>query len=200
MITILDIGMGNIGSIVNMFRRLGRDATVASDPGGISGATRIILPGVGAFDEAMQALERGGWIAPLEHAVRDRGIPILGICLGFQILGRSSEEGVLPGLGWLEAKTRKLDAFPGLKIPHMGWNAVTPPRPSPLSRHLDPDARFYFVHSYHVVADRDEDVIFRTTHGQSFVSGMQRGHIMGVQFHPEKSRKFGMALLRDFSS
>lgn len=199
MITVIDYGAGNIGSVLNMIRHVGGEATVTSDPTGVLAAQKILLPGVGSFDSAMAKLTGLGLVDSLRERAA-AGIPFLGICLGMQLLADESEEGCLAGLGLIPGRVRRFffeNESAKLKIPHMGWNAVTPVRAHPLVEGLDEGARFYFVHSYHIVCN-DEDVLLTSTHGYRFVSGIQRGSVMGVQFHPEKSHRFGMQLFRNF--
>ncbi len=202
MIAIVDYGLGNLASVRNMLRKAGHDAMVTSDPAPIRAASRLILPGVGAFDHGMRNLADRGLIPVLKDAVLDRGVPMLGICLGMQLLSRGSEEGVLPGLGWLPADTVKFQ-FPAgardLRVPHMGWNTVTPHGDTFLSRPFGEDARFYFVHSYHVRCEDPRDVALSAPYGFDVVAAVVRGNIAGTQFHPEKSHKFGLALLRAFT-
>jgi glutamine amidotransferase len=199
MITIIDYGMGNLGSIYNMFKRIGEEAMITGDPGVVGKATKILLPGVGAFDNAIMRINTGGLREVLERKALVEKVPILGICLGMQLLTRSSEEGKLPGLGWIAGSARRFSAIGGLKVPHMGWNAVVPSRESPLTRDLSDDVRFYFVHSYYVQADNAEDSILKSTYGISFDAAIQHGNIYGAQFHPEKSHTFGKKLLKNFA-
>lgn len=199
-VAIIDYGSGNIGSIVNIFRKAGAVAVLSADPGELRRASHLVLPGVGAFDTCMRNLRQSGLIPLLEERVLQKGTPLLGICVGMQMLSRGSEEGTEPGLGWIAAVTRKFVAPPGttLRIPHMGWNAVRPARPVPLFAGLEEGARFYFVHSYHVQCDDPADVVGTTDYGGAFTAAVRRGNIAGVQFHPEKSHKFGARLIGNF--
>lgn len=200
MITIVDYGMGNLGSIQNMFKRIGAAAVVSGDPELVGRAEKILLPGVGSFDNAMLRIDESGLREVLDRKALVERVPVLGICLGMQLLTRSSEEGSRPGLGWIAASAVRFPALPGLKVPHMGWNDVLPTRDSALTRDLPEDVRFYFVHSYCVQVDREEDEILRTTYGVDFAAAIQHGNIYGAQFHPEKSHRFGMQLLKNFAS
>lgn len=200
MITIVDYNMGNLGSILNMLKKIGQPARISADPAEIASAERLILPGVGAFDAGMANLERSGLIPLLNRRVLEERIPVLGICLGMQLMTRRSEEGTRSGLGWVDAEAlrfRPEDA--SLKVPHMGWNRVMPARPSPLTDELPEEPRFYFVHSFYVRCRDKPDVLLTTPYGEAFASAFQHGNVWGVQFHPEKSHKFGMALLRNFA-
>jgi glutamine amidotransferase len=201
MIVILDYGMGNIGSIRNMLKKIGAPAEISSDPSDILNAKKLILPGVGAFDHGMENLSNRRFIPLLNKKVFEDKCPILGICLGMQLLSQSSEEGNLPGLGWIGAQTRRFH-FPAemanLKIPHMGWNEVKPLSTAPLFIGFNETPRFYFVHSYHVCCNDPADILATTSYGYEFVSAVKHENIMGTQFHPEKSHKFGMRLLRNF--
>ena len=200
MITIIDYGMGNLGSIRNMLKKIGQEAEITSDPAAMETATKLILPGVGAFDAGMEQLERRGLVSLLQQRVLQDGVPILGICLGMQLMAHRSAEGARAGLGWLDAEAVRFE--PGeqsLKIPHMGWNLTRPLRSDPLVDDLPAPARFYFVHSYHVCCRNRNDVLLQTTYGIDFVSAFQHGNVRGVQFHPEKSHRFGMQLLRNFA-
>ena len=197
---IVDCGIGNLGSVVNMLKKIGVKAAVSSDPSVIAAADKLLLPGVGAFDAGMDALNKSGLIPLLNRKVLTEKTPILGICLGMQLLTRKSEEGALPGLGWVKGETVRFD-FPGradLKVPHMGWNRVSVKQESPLFLQMPEDPRFYFVHSYHVVCEDPTDVAATTPYGLDFTSAVSKGNIHGVQFHPEKSHKFGMKLLENF--
>ena len=174
---------------------------ISADPDKVLSAAKLILPGVGHFDQGMQNLRKRGLVEALNEAVLVRRTPILGICLGVQLFTQSSEEGRLPGLGWVAAATVqfRFDGSQGaLKVPHMGWNSIQPARSDRLFAHLPADPRFYFVHSYHLVCDEERDVLAWTTHGYRFASAIQHGSIWGTQFHPEKSHKFGLAVMRDF--
>ena len=202
MIAILDFGVGNVGSIANMLKRAGASVVAATTPVELETATGIVLPGVGAFDAAMEKLSRSGLMPALRQAAVERQVPVLGVCLGMQLLGLRSEEGVLPGLGWIPAESRRFtpDAIgPGLRIPHMGWNTVRVEREHPLFRRLESENRFYFVHSYHMVCSDRADTMGETVYGHPFASAVAHGNICGVQFHPEKSHRFGMALLSNFA-
>ena len=200
MIAIIDYGMGNLGSIRNMLARVGQDAVITSEPGPILRAGKLILPGVGSFDAAMESLAARGLVPLLESCVLDRKVPLLGICLGMQILSRGSEEGRLPGLGWIDADTvRFRPEGSGLRVPHMGWNEVQVRGPGGILAGYEGDPRFYFVHSYHVRCDHPEEVLATTRYGIEFHSALQKGNIVGTQFHPEKSHRFGMRLLKNFA-
>jgi len=200
-IVIVDYGMGNLGSIFNMLRKIGAPAKVSSSVGDILDAERLILPGVGAFDSGMRNLERLGFRHALEERVLKGNVPFLGLCLGMQLLTRRGEEGVLPGLGWIAGDTVRF-RFEGerdrLKVPHMGWNTVRFHPRGALSRGFEGQGRLYFVQYYHLVCDQEENVQGWTHHGFDFASYIQSGNILGVQFHPEKSHKYGLRLLRNF--
>jgi glutamine amidotransferase len=198
-ITIVDYGMGNLGSILNMFKRIGARAQITGDPAAVERAGKILLPGVGAFDKAMERIDGSGLRQVLDRKALQERVPILGICLGMQLLTRSSEEGSAAGLGWIDAVTLRFPPDAGLKIPHMGWNAVSAVRDSPLTAGLLDDARYYFVHTYYVRADREDDCVLKTRYGVTFDACVARGNIYGAQFHPEKSHKFGMQLLANFA-
>jgi glutamine amidotransferase len=202
MIVIVDYGMGNLGSIQNMLKKIGaKNAKISSDPKEIEQADKLILPGVGAFDTGMQRLRETGLISLLNEKVISARTPTLGVCLGMQLMTKVSEEGELPGLGWINAETIRFRFDPkqtGLKVPHMGWNTVNVRREGTLFTEMHPNPRFYFVHSFHVIAHNPEDIVATTDYGYEFVSVLQQGHIMAAQFHPEKSHKFGMKLYRNF--
>lgn len=200
MITIIDYGMGNLGSIQNMLKRLGVAAEVTGEPAAVARARKILLPGVGAFDSAMRRINESGLREVLDAKVRSERVPTLGICLGMQLLTRGSEEGGLAGLGWINAHARRFPEISGLKVPHMGWNLVIPTRPNPLTAGLTTESRFYFVHSYHVQVDAPSDSILKAHYGVDFDAAIAHENIFGAQFHPEKSHKFGMRLLSNFAS
>lgn len=202
MITIVDYGLGNLNSIKNMLRRLGVASEISGDPEKILNAEKLILPGVGAFDHGMNNLRSRGLEAPLNKKVMEERVPVLGICLGMQLLCEGSEEGKEPGLGWVPGKAIRF-RFDGLnaslKIPHMGWNGVSVTGASKLVNGFLPDMRYYFVHSYHVVCSDPKDVLMTVDYGGSVVAAVHRGNVLGTQFHPEKSHKFGMMLLKNFA-
>jgi imidazole glycerol-phosphate synthase subunit HisH len=201
MIGVIDIGLGNTGSLINMLDRIGAKASLLGDPRDLSRAKAMILPGVGAFDHGMSRLNSAGFAKPIIRRVLDDGIPLLGICLGMQLLGRSSEEGSMPGLALLPANTIRFD-FNGLaappRIPHMGWNECRPVSNSALIDDREGTPRYYFVHSYHMVCDSPEFVAGITHYGCNFTAAVQHGNVFGVQFHPEKSHRWGMKLLLRF--
>jgi len=206
MIAVIDYGMGNLGSILNMLRRLGFKATATCDPTAIERAERLILPGVGAFDQGMRSIEERGLRAVLDAAVLERRTPILGICLGMQLLGKGSEEGQRPGLGWIDGFARRFTPVPEAdgklaKVPQMGWNYVVASQPHPLFAGLEADSRYYFVHSFHMACERDDDAIAKAWYaGAPFVAAVGCRNIAGVQFHPEKSHRYGMQLLKRFAA
>ena len=199
MITIVDYKMGNLGSIRNMLNKLGVPSQITSDPQEIAKACKLILPGVGAFDAGINNLQRGGLLQALNDRVLGAKVPILGICLGMQLMTRRSEEGSSKGLGWIDAESLLFQVEgTALKVPHMGWNLVEPKRCSPLINGLPDKSRFYFVHSYYVRCQNPDDVLLQTHYGEKFHSGFQRGNFFGVQFHPEKSHRYGKKLFQWF--
>jgi imidazole glycerol-phosphate synthase subunit HisH len=199
MIVIVDYKAGNPASVKNMIKKIGYNSEISNDPDLINKSEKIIIPGVGRFDYGISNLRELCLTSVLNYKALEEKIPILGICLGFQLMTRRSEEGTESGLGWLDADTLK---FPSdnqeYKVPHMGWNSVEFSKESVLFKNFADEARFYFVHSYIVKADRKTDIIGSTTYGSLFTSAMQKGNIFGVQFHPEKSHKYGMQLLTNF--
>lgn len=195
-VTIVDYGTGNLRAIANMIRKVGGDARLSTSPADLAAAPKLILPGVGAFDNGMTQLRERGLLDVLRRKALEEKVPVLGICLGMQLLARRSDEGTLPGLGWIDGESRKFSGD-GLRVPHMGWNDLKVERENPLVDAAQP-WRFYFVHSYHVVCERAEDVIGTCSYGGPFVAAVRRGNILGVQFHPEKSHAFGMKVLRRF--
>lgn len=203
MIVVVDYGMGNIGSILNMLRKGGAKAILSSKPEDLLQANRLILPGVGAFDAGMHNLMKLGYMDALNYKVLQERTPILGICLGVQLFTRSSEEGQTSGLGWLDAQTIRFSFENSLeqrKIPHMGWNNLRICKPTPLFPNSELERRFYFVHSYYVKCNNSSDILTRTTYEIEFTSSVCRGNILGVQFHPEKSHRFGLEFFKAFLS
>jgi len=197
---IIETGTANVGSVVNMCRRLGGDPVVSGDPGTIASADKLLLPGVGAFDTGMASLHGSGLVEVLRLRASE-GVPVLGICLGMQLLFDSSEEGVATGLGLIPGVVRRLPVDSPLgpvRIPHMGWSRLDYCRSHGLTEGIGEEARFYFVHSYAAVPDDDGDIIGVSTHGSRFVSAVARENVLGVQFHPEKSHRYGKALLGNF--
>lgn len=200
MITIVNYGMGNLGSLLNMFKRIGVAARVESDIGALRNSKKLLLPGVGAFDAAMQRIsDSPGLREVLDQKALVECVPILGVCLGMQLLTDSSEEGNLSGLGWIPGVTRRFPRLDGLKVPHMGWNIARPNTLSPLTADVGLEPRYYFVHSYYVQVNDPAHSLMRSHYGIDFDSGIGRGNIYGAQFHPEKSHRFGMQILRNFA-
>lgn len=200
MITLIDYGLGNIGAFVNMYKRMNIDTRVAGDAAALNGATHLILPGVGSFDHAMELLNGSGMRDALDEIVAQGEVPILGICVGMQILAECSEEGSAAGLGWIKGRVRSFRSNPAsaaLPMPHMGWNDVKPVACPALFKGLE-EARFYFLHSYYFECDED-DVAAYADYGFDVVCAVHRGKVFGVQFHPEKSHHWGAALLKNFS-
>ena len=198
MITIVDYGVGNIGSLINMFRRIGQEAELSADPDRIVAADRLLLPGVGAFDAATEKLAVGGFDEAIRGHART-GRPVLGICLGMQLLLDSSEEGVSQGLGLIPGRSVRFEEDRGRRVPHMGWNQLDVRKPAPLVDGLPADHRFYFVHSYRVAVADDRDELARSDYGGEFTSMVSRDNVTGAQFHPEKSHAFGMQMLEQWS-
>lgn len=199
-VVVVDYGMGNVGSIANMIRKVGGEALLAADAAAVAAADRLVLPGVGAFDQGMRSLDGRSLVEPLREAA-GRGVPILGICLGMQLMLERSDEGSLPGLALVPGRVRRFPAGEGLpRVPHMGWNRIALRQASPLFAGAEGDCRYYFVHSYYVSCADNDDVVATTSYGSEFVSAFQRNNLFGVQFHPEKSHRFGMALFRSFLS
>ena len=197
MIVIVDYGMGNLGSIANMIKKVGYKSIITSDLKELKKATKLILPGVGSFDNGMRNLKELGMIEVLNQKVLIEKTPVLGICLGMQLMTKSSEEGKLSGLGWIDAETKKF-VSDTLKIPHMGWNIIKHQKNSQLFDEIEREKRFYFVHSYCVSCNQEADILTNTNYIQDFVSSFEKENIVGVQFHPEKSHKFGMNLIKNF--
>jgi glutamine amidotransferase len=200
MITIIDYNTGNLGSIQNILKRIGEDSVITSDKAIVAGASKLILPGVGSFDTGMRNLLELDLVDTLNRKVLEEKIPVLGICLGMQLLSKGSQEGALHGLGWINAETVRFNFIDTIeyKIPHMGWNFVRQHKESKLFTDMYQEARFYFVHSFFFRANEPADILTSTTYEIEFTSAIEKGNVLGVQFHPEKSHKFGMRLLKNF--
>lgn len=197
-ITIIDYDMGNVGSILNMINFIGFKAKITNNPKEIMASDKIILPGVGSFDEGIKNLKKNKLIDIINEKVLIKKTPILGICLGFQLMTKSSEEGRLSGLGWLDANTIKFDSTKN-RIPHMGWNTINIQKNHILLNKLNKkETKFYFVHSYYVACNNSSDILTTTNYGLEFTSSIQKENIFGVQFHPEKSHKYGIQLFNNF--
>lgn len=200
MITIIDYGMGNLRSVQKAFQKLKIPAEISSDPKTIMDAKKLLLPGVGHFLQGVQNLKRSGLIDILNEKVVQHRTPVLGICLGMQLMTNYSEEGDSPGLGWIDAETYRFKKT-GMKIPHMGWNSTVATAGKTIAAGISSADLFYFVHSYYVKCNQESDIAFRTQYvGEEFVSGFQTGNIMGTQFHPEKSYRAGMTVLTNFAN
>lgn len=198
-VSLIDYGLGNVGSVANMLRRNGASVAVISDPRDVAQSERLLLPGVGAFDLGVRRLQETGFFTAIQDFA-GTGRPLLGICLGMQLLGESSAEGEAGGLGLIAGRSERLPVGEGVRIPHMGWNLVAPVRDDPLTDGLPAESRFYFVHSYHLVLREPEYALARTSYGTDFVSMVRRENVWGAQFHPEKSHDFGRTILRNFAT
>ncbi|MEJ6002166.1 imidazole glycerol phosphate synthase subunit HisH [Paucibacter soli] len=202
MIRIVDYGVGNIQAFMTMFKRLDLPATRARSAAELEGATRLILPGVGAFDQAMHLLNQSGMRPCLEEMVLGQQVPVLGICVGMQMLATGSDEGELPGLNWVPGRVRSFDSHPKsreLPMPHMGWNDLRIKPGNKLFKDFEPEPRFYFLHSYYFACENPEHVAATADYGHDFDCVVSNGHIHGVQCHPEKSHHFGAQLLKNFA-
>jgi imidazole glycerol-phosphate synthase subunit HisH len=202
MITIIDYGLGNIFAFVNIYKQLGIPLSIAKKSDDLNNATKIILPGVGAFDHAMKRLNQSGMRETLDELVLSKKVPVLGICVGMQILAHSSEEGILPGLGWIDAVVKKFDISTikqSTRLPHMGWNDIEAITDNKLLKGFGQEVRFYFLHSYFMKCSNDADIIAVANYGKKFCCAVNVENIYGVQFHPEKSHHFGIQLLKNYA-
>lgn len=201
MIGIIDYGLGNVRAIANVYKELGMKASIVARAVDVEKVDKVILPGVGSFDNAINMLEDSGMRSMLDEVVLKDRMPVLGICVGMQMLANSSEEGILSGLGWIDARVKRFD-LSSFKytacVPHMGWNDIRQVKESGLLRELSRGARFYFLHSYYMLCEREENVIAVTEHGGEFACAVNSGNVYGVQFHPEKSHRWGIRLLKNF--
>jgi imidazole glycerol-phosphate synthase subunit HisH len=201
MIAIIDYGLGNVRALLNVYKKLNMPAMVAKQVEDLNNVNKLILPGVGCFDHAMELLEKSGMRKLLDEMVLCGNIPILGICVGMQMLAHYSEEGTLPGLRWIDGKAKRLIPYSlvgPVCVPHMGWNSFKPLKANGLLHGLDINARFYFLHSYYFQSHKSEDIIAVTDYGGEFACVVNSGNIFGVQFHPEKSHQWGVRLLENF--
>ncbi|WP_367393378.1 imidazole glycerol phosphate synthase subunit HisH [Pseudomonas sp. X4] len=198
MIVVVDYGVGNIASVLNMLKRVGAKAKASNSREDIEQADKLILPGVGAFDAGMQTLRNSGLIEVLNEQVLNKHKPVMGVCLGSQMLGNGSEEGNEPGLGWIDMDIVRFEKRDGRKVPHMGWNEVNPQLQHPILTGIDQASRFYFVHSYYMLPRHAENTLLTANYDQQFTAAVVKDNIFGFQFHPEKSHKFGMQLFKNF--
>lgn len=202
MIVIIDYGLGNLNAFVNVFEKHDISVKIAKQVKDLEGATKIILPGVGAFDYAMTKLNESGMRSKLDELVCEKKIPVIGICVGMQILANSSEEGVLPGLGYIDGVVKKFDTSllnQKTHLPHMGWNDIKPRKGEVLFKNIDEEPLFYFLHSYYFECNNSEDSIAIASYGEEFVCAVNHENVYGVQFHPEKSHHYGVQLLKNFA-
>jgi len=199
MICIIDYGLGNTGSLLNMCKRIGKDSIISADANVLNDATHLILPGVGAFDTGMKNLNERDLPSLLFHSINVNKTPILGICLGAQLMLKNSEEGYENGLGLVDGKVVRFDNSTGIKIPHMGWNSMSKVYDNELYQKMPENPpRFYFVHSYHFNLNNPSEIAAESNYGYDFAASFRKDNIIGVQFHPEKSHQFGMQLLTNF--
>ncbi len=203
MISIVDYGLGNLKAFANIYKRLNIEAEFVKTPEHLNSASKIILPGVGAFDHAMEVLNKSGMREKLDELVLQKKVPVLGICVGMQMLGKRSDEGELKGLGWIDGEIKKFDTQ-AIKqkplLPHMGWNDVYPTSNNQLFNELENDAIFYFLHSYYFSCNTIQDEIARSEYGIEYTCAVNHENIYGVQFHPEKSHQYGIQLLKNFAN
>ncbi len=202
MISIVDYGLGNVKAFSNVYKRLNIAARTVSTAAELEGATKIILPGVGHFDHAMELLDASGMRDTLDDLVLNKGVPVIGVCVGMQILAESSEEGIREGLGWVPGKVQSLRSLPipnSMPLPHMGWNDVTPSSGGGLFDGLEADARFFFLHSFYFACADNDNVAAVANYGSDFTCAVAAKNVYGVQFHPEKSHHYGARLLKNFA-
>lgn len=202
MIAIIDYGLGNIRAFANIYKNLNIPHIIASSPDELKPASHIILPGVGAFDHAMQSIKNSGMLETLNELVLSDKIPVMGICVGMQVLADSSEEGNEAGLGWIKGEVKKIDSSQfkhHTRLPHMGWNDVKPMMEKGLFDAMKDDARFYFLHSYYFECENKDNILAVTEYGSEFACAVNLDNIYGVQFHPEKSHQYGIQLLKNFA-
>lgn len=203
MISIVDYGLGNLKAFANIYKRLNIDAEFVRTPEQLNSAKKIILPGVGAFDHAIEALNKSGMREKLDELVLIKKVPVIGICVGMQMLGKRSDEGKLEGLGWIDADIIKFDENlikQKPQLPHMGWNDVHPIGNNLLFQELETNSIFYFLHSYYFLCKNPQDVIAKSEYGLEFTCAVNHENIFGVQFHPEKSHQYGIRLLKNFAN
>lgn len=197
-VTILNYGLGNIQAFANIYSRLNIPVTVATAPEQLHGAEKIVLPGVGSFDWAMSRLNDSGLRETLDELVLEKKVPVIGICVGMQMMANRSEEGKLPGLGWIDAEVLRFKPSGDLPLPHMGWNDVKPANSETLFLNVD-SPRYYFLHSYYMRPNQASAVLATATYGHEFAAAVQSQNVFGTQFHPEKSHGWGIDLLRNFA-
>lgn len=203
MITIIDYGLGNIKAFANIYKKLGIEVFIANKAEDLKNATKLILPGVGHFDYAMNRFNNSGMREEVDFMVFEKKIPVIGICVGMQIMAKSSEEGVEEGLGWIDAEVKRLDVSSlkhSTQLPHMGWNDIVAVQPSALLHELESQSRFYFLHSYYFDCKYKENILAQAEYGKVFTCAVNRDNVYGVQFHPEKSHHYGIQLLQNFSN
>ena len=202
MIVIIDYGLGNLNAFVNIYKRIDIPVKIAKRAIDLEGATKIILPGVGAFDHAMIKLNESGMRSKLDELVLEKKLPVIGICVGMQILANASDEGILPGLGYIDGVVKKFNTETfkqKTRLPHMGWNDIKPQTNHILFKDLEENPLYYFLHSYYFQCNQENDVIATVNYGADFVCAVNHENIFGVQFHPEKSHHYGVQLLRNFA-
>lgn len=203
MIGIIDYGVGNISAFVNIYNKLDINIKIAKKPSDLEGITKLILPGVGAFDHAMNELNNSGMVERLNELVLVDKLPVIGVCVGLQMMAAKSDEGVLPGLGWIDANVKLFDVTKinfKTHLPHMGWNDITPVKENLIFKNLEKNSKFYFLHSFYFECNNDEDIIAVSDYGIKFTCAINKGNIYGTQFHPEKSHNFGIQLLKNFAT
>ena len=199
MISIIDYGLGNLMAFANIYKKLNIPTKIVSKSIDLVDAEKIILPGVGSFDWAMKKLENSGMIEAINNSVIEKKVPILGICVGMQMMTKSSEEGKLPGLGWIDAQVKKFDDHEGLPLPHMGWNSISFVKDDLLFNNIKNNEYFYFCHSYYFDCQNKDNILAKTNYGQYFSSVVKNENIYGIQFHPEKSHDWGVKILDNFA-
>jgi len=202
MIALIDYGVGNIRAFANIYKQLDIPYKIASTVEDLSDCTKVVLPGVGAFDHAMEKLHQSGMKEKLDELVLEKKMPVVGICVGMQMLAKRSDEGSSAGLGWIDGEVKKFDVTKiqyATHLPHMGWNDVVPSKVNPILKGLETDAKFYFLHSFYFSCNNEQDVIASTDYGINFTCAVNNENIFGVQFHPEKSHHYGITLLKNFS-